>query len=92
MNTQVHPAPGGAMPPGTLVAGGIRWWRRVHQWWADARRHAAERRAFDELDDAALRDLGMRRCEYESYRAEANALAPRTRRRVQRPAHPEQWL
>lgn len=58
---------------------------------ADSWRYAAARREFHSLDDATLRDLGMRRSEYDSYWAESHGLAERTRKRV--PGHfiGKQW-
>jgi hypothetical protein len=58
---------------------------------ADSWRHAAARREFNLLDDATLRDLGMRRSEYDSYWAESHGMADHTRKRV--PGHfiAKQW-
>jgi len=58
---------------------------------ADSWRYAAARREFHSLDDATLRDLGMRRSEYDSYWAESHGLAEHTRKRV--PGHfiGKQW-
>lgn len=49
---------------------------------AGAWRHAAARREFQRLDDAALRDLGISRSEFDSYWAESLGQAERSRRRV----------
>jgi uncharacterized protein YjiS (DUF1127 family) len=58
---------------------------------ADSWRYAAARREFNLLDDATLRDLGMRRSEYDSYWAESHGMADHTRKRV--PGHfiGKQW-
>ena len=51
------------------------------------RRHWQERREraeFQQLDAAALRDLGLDRSEYDSCHREAEGEAPRTRRRLAR--------
>lgn len=58
---------------------------------ADSWRHGVARREFNLLDDATLRDLGMRRCEYDSYWAESHGMAEQTRKRV--PGHfiGKQW-
>jgi len=58
---------------------------------ADAWRHAAARREFEALDDATLRDLGMRRSEYDSYWAETHGLAEHTRKRVSGRSTGKQW-
>jgi uncharacterized protein YjiS (DUF1127 family) len=58
---------------------------------ADSWRYAAARREFNSLDDATLRDLGMRRSEWDSYWAETHGMAEHTRKRV--PGHiiEKQW-
>lgn len=56
---------------------------------AESWRYAAARREFNAIDDATLRDLGMRRSEHASYWAETHGLAERTRKRV--PAQGKQW-
>jgi hypothetical protein len=58
---------------------------------ADSWRYAAARREFNSLDDATLRDLGMRRSEYDSYWAESHGMADQTRKRL--PGHflGKQW-
>jgi uncharacterized protein YjiS (DUF1127 family) len=75
-----------------VLAGWARWLHRVLRSWRAARREAAERRAFDALDDAAVRDLGMSRSEYDSFWTELRGLAPRTRVRAARPLQPDAWL
>jgi uncharacterized protein YjiS (DUF1127 family) len=52
--------------------------------WAAHRQAVADERAFAQLDDATLRDLGMSRSEYGSYWAEAYGEADHTRLRVTR--------
>jgi uncharacterized protein YjiS (DUF1127 family) len=49
-----------------------------------ARRYAAARRDFSRVNDSTLRDLGISRCEFDSYWAENNGLAEPTRVRVTR--------
>lgn len=51
---------------------------------AAAWRYAAARREFNRLDDSALRDLGIGRCEFGSYWAETHGHAEPTRLRVTR--------
>jgi uncharacterized protein YjiS (DUF1127 family) len=58
---------------------------------ADSWRYAAARREFNSLDDATLRDLGMRRSEYDSYWAETHGMAERTRRHAGAPHREKQW-
>ena len=45
-------------------------------------RHAVARRQFQHLDAGALRDLGISPSEFDSYWAESQGIAERTRRRV----------
>lgn len=45
-------------------------------------RRAARRRALYDIDDVALRDLGLRRSELDSCWAESEGLAPTTRLRL----------
>ena len=54
---------------------------------AAASRYAAARRDFNRLDDAALRDLGISRDEFDSYWAESLGRADQTRRRVMQHFH-----
>ena len=49
--------------------------------------HAAARREFEQLDTAALRDLGVATSEHDSYWAESTGAAEPTRRRVR----PVEW-
>ncbi|HVO05211.1 MAG TPA: hypothetical protein VMT83_00385 [Burkholderiaceae bacterium] len=67
------------------------WWRPPRQWTARCRAlwcdligawHLATARTAPELDDAALRDLGLSRGELRSYLAEVDGLVEPTRRRV----------
>ncbi|MDF2467526.1 MAG: hypothetical protein K0Q43_5761 [Ramlibacter sp.] len=58
---------------------------------ADSWRYAAARREFNSLDDATLRDLGMRRSEYDSYWAETHGMAERTRKHAMAPHREKQW-
>lgn len=51
---------------------------------AATRQRAARRRAMHGLSDQALLDLGLRRCEIDSYWAESEGLAPVTRMRLAR--------
>ena len=64
--------------------------RRLARALAQSWRYAAARRAFEQLDDRAVRDLGMRRSEFDSFWAEAHGYADCTRLRVQR--HLTVWL
>jgi len=48
--------------------------RALAQWWRESRE--------EPLSDAALRDLGLARCELDSLRAEHEGRAERTRQRV----------
>jgi uncharacterized protein YjiS (DUF1127 family) len=45
-------------------------------------RHAVARRQFQRLDAGTLRDLGISPSEFDSYWAESQGIAERTRRRV----------
>jgi uncharacterized protein YjiS (DUF1127 family) len=45
-------------------------------------RYGAARREFERLDAQTVRDLGMSRCEFDSYWAETHGLAEPTRTRV----------
>jgi uncharacterized protein YjiS (DUF1127 family) len=60
--------------------------------WRAHRKAAADERAFARLDDATLRDLGMRRSEYGSYWAEAYGEADHTRVRVKPQQDPRFFL
>ena len=63
------------------------WRRQLRRLLDTLRRHLQERREraeFMRLDDTALRDLGLQRCEYDSYRCEADGEVRRTRRRLGR--------
>jgi len=66
------------------------WHRLLNQvtlgWqaWRRARRLKRDESAFQRLDAAALRDLGMSFSEHASYWAEAEGLVPMTRERVRR--------
>ncbi len=66
--------------------------RSVFRELADSWRYAAARREFNSLDDATLRDLGMRRSEYDSYWAETHGMAEHTRKRVPGHFQEKQWL
>ncbi len=61
-------------------------WRQQLRRLLDACRHhlhsERERAEFMQLDANALRDLGLHRSEYDSYRCEAEGDARRTRRRL----------
>lgn len=59
-------------------------WRRGARAIARRRRLAIARAEFAMLDDAALRDLGLRRAEFASYWAESEGLVEATRHRVLR--------
>ena len=65
--------------------------RAVFRELGDSWRYAAARREFNALDDSTLRDLGLRRSEYDSYWAETHGWAEHTRKRV--PGHfiGKQW-
>ena len=82
MSTFVHPSSpalpgiGGALQ---RVVSGLHWLRIAH---AERRRAARARRELDQLDDHALRDLGLTRGELDSYAAEARGAVARSRRRV----------
>jgi uncharacterized protein YjiS (DUF1127 family) len=64
--------------------------RRLAESLAGSWRHAAARRAFHELDDRTLRDLGMSRSEIDSYWVEAHGQAERTRQRIA--SRPPVWM
>ncbi|MCC2673146.1 MAG: hypothetical protein K0R58_93 [Ramlibacter sp.] len=51
---------------------------------AARRQHVKERNAFFSLAESAIRDLGMSRCEFDSYWVESHGLAEVTRVRVAR--------
>jgi uncharacterized protein YjiS (DUF1127 family) len=55
---------------------------RLQRWLRQARQRARNREALAQLDDFALRDLGMTRSELESVCAEAEGQAMRSRRRI----------
>ncbi|CAA9429915.1 MAG: hypothetical protein AVDCRST_MAG51-2579 [uncultured Ramlibacter sp.] len=63
--------------------------RRARRSLAAARHLADSRRRFDALDDAALRDLGMARSEFDSYWVEATGAVPRTRLRTRLGVEPQ---
>jgi len=73
------------------------WWPPLRRWlapwgvlWPDligAWRLAIARRP-EALDDAALRDLGLSRCELQSYLAEVDGRAEPTRLRLLEPRAP----
>jgi uncharacterized protein YjiS (DUF1127 family) len=65
---------------GGVLGLGRRTLRRWRQWGLD-RTHA---RQWQELSEAALRDLGLTRSELRSVQVEADGLVEATRRRVQR--------
>ena len=68
-----------------------RWLAPWSALWPDligAWRLAVARRP-EALDDAALRDLGLSRCELKSYLAEVEGRAEPTRRRVLAPRGPQ---
>ena len=85
MNTHVH-SPSPALPGvrGALqrVVAGVHWLRIVH---AEHRRAARTRHELEQLDEHALRDLGLTRGELDSYAAEARGAVARSRRRVDDP-------
>jgi hypothetical protein len=84
----IRTVPAGLLEAATAAA--LRWCRGTLDAWRESRRLRAERLNFDALDDVVLRDMGLRRSEYDSYLAEASGLAPWTRTRVVRgiPRHP----
>ena len=57
-------------------------WRRLQDAITRLRRDLQERRELEQLDGAALRDLGLHRSEYASYLTEAAGAADPTRRRI----------
>ncbi|MBC5767291.1 hypothetical protein [Ramlibacter albus] len=71
-----------AAPEPMALAALADWALAAIDEWKQRRRLAAARREFARLGPAALRDLAMSGCEFESYWAEANGQAQRTRRRV----------
>jgi uncharacterized protein YjiS (DUF1127 family) len=85
MNTLVH-SPSPVLPGvrGALqrVVSGLHWLRIAH---AERRRKARARQELDQLDEHALRDLGLTRGELDSYAAEARGAVARSRRRVDDP-------
>jgi|KBSSwiStaDraftv2_1062776.scaffolds.fasta_scaffold414630_2 uncharacterized protein YjiS (DUF1127 family) len=85
MNTIVHPS-SPALPGvrGALqrVVSGLHWLRIAH---AERRRTARARQDLGQLDEHALRDLGLTRGELDSYAAEARGAVAKSRRRVDDP-------
>jgi hypothetical protein len=57
--------------------------RRTYLRFSNRRRLAVARKDFALLDASTLRDLGMDRSEFDSYWAESNGLAVRTRIRAE---------
>ena len=55
---------------------------RLQRWLSQARQRARDREALAQLDDFALRDLGLTRGELGSVCAEAEGQAMRSRRRI----------
>lgn len=55
---------------------------RLQRWLRQARQRARDREALAQLDDFALRDLGLTRGELGSVCAEAEGQAMRSRRRI----------
>jgi uncharacterized protein YjiS (DUF1127 family) len=85
MNTIVHsfsPALPGVRGALQRVVSGVHWLRIAH---AERRRKARAREELGQLDDHALRDLGLTRAELDSYAAEARGAVARSRRRVDGP-------
>ena len=82
MSTFAHPSPS-ALPGvvGALqrVVSGVHWLRIAH---AERCRAARARQELDQLDEHALRDLGLTRGELDSFAAEARGAVARSRRRV----------
>ena len=77
LNTQPH----------TPARRGIAWlprmaWQQLVKAIKRWQRDLQERRVLELLDGNALRDLGLHRSEYASYRAEATGAADQSRRRV----------
>jgi uncharacterized protein YjiS (DUF1127 family) len=62
-----------------------RWMRRALDVWQAARERRRADRAFDQLDGATLKDIGVSRGESGSYWAEATGVVPATRRRLLHP-------
>jgi hypothetical protein len=60
--------------PGPLTA----LWRDLVRSW----RHTLAQARQEPIDDATLRDLGVARCEFDSFRAEAEGFTSLTRLRV----------
>jgi hypothetical protein len=87
--TIIRTVPAGLLE--TAAAAAVRWCSGAVDAWRDSRRLSAERLNFDALDDVVLRDMGLRRSEYDSYLAEARGLAPRSRTRLARGAHLHPW-
>jgi uncharacterized protein YjiS (DUF1127 family) len=80
-----HPIPHPADPRQLTPRRGAGALRRVAALWRDvvgSWRSAIAASRIEPLDAATLRDLGITRCEIDSIRAEADGLAPLTRRRV----------
>jgi uncharacterized protein YjiS (DUF1127 family) len=82
MNTSAQlTAPAVAGVSGALqrIVSGLHWLRIAH---AERRRLARRQREYAQLDQHALRDLGLTRGELDSYSAEARGAVARTRLRV----------
>jgi uncharacterized protein YjiS (DUF1127 family) len=67
---------------GALFGAAARWMHATRVAWIAAVRRSREQRALSLLDDATLRDIGMRRSEIGSILAEAAGDAEMTRLRV----------
>ena len=72
-----------AQPRSFAVAAGLRGaLRAMLRDIAGAWRYAVARSEFNRVADSTLRDLGISRCEFDSYWAETHGLAEQTRVRV----------
>ncbi|WP_077003424.1 DUF1127 domain-containing protein [Variovorax sp. KK3] len=66
----------------TLYCFMLMAWRAGARSWKRWRVMVADRRAFAQLDESSLRDLGISRSDIHSFRVDAQAVRPTTRRQL----------